>query len=89
MPCAPVNDVRQALADEQVLARDMIVEVDHPEFGTLKEVRSPIRTDRRGARAAPGAPSSARTRDAILGEILGYGAAHHRGACATGGSSDE
>ena len=36
VPCAPVNDVRQALADPQVLARDMIVEVEHPDFGPLK-----------------------------------------------------
>ena len=41
VPCAPVNDVRQALADEQVLAREMIVEVDHPEFGRLREVQEP------------------------------------------------
>ena len=45
VPCAPVNDVRQALADPQVLARDMIVEVEHPQFGTLREVRSPVRTE--------------------------------------------
>lgn len=30
VPCAPVNSVREALNDEQVLAREMIVEVKHP-----------------------------------------------------------
>ena len=45
VPCAPVNDVRQALADPQVQARDMIVEVEHPDFGPLRQVRSPIRTE--------------------------------------------
>ena len=30
VPCAPVNNVAQALADEQVRAREMILEVEHP-----------------------------------------------------------
>jgi crotonobetainyl-CoA:carnitine CoA-transferase CaiB-like acyl-CoA transferase len=74
VPCAPVNDVRQALADEQVRARDMIVEVPHPEFGPLKEVRSPIRTVGE-VRSPRRAPRLGEDTDAILGEILGYGAA--------------
>ncbi|HEU4439786.1 MAG TPA: CoA transferase [Methylomirabilota bacterium] len=72
VPCAPVNDVRQALADPQVLAADMIVDVEHPEFGTLREVRSPVRTSgeiRRPRRA----PRLGEHTDEILREILSYG----------------
>jgi crotonobetainyl-CoA:carnitine CoA-transferase CaiB-like acyl-CoA transferase len=72
VPCAPVNDVRQALADPQVQARDMIVEVEHPEFGALRQVRSPVRTEgevRHPARA----PRLGEHTDAVLREILGYG----------------
>ena len=68
---APVNDVRQALTDEQVLAREMIVEVDHPEFGTLREVRSPIRTEGE-IRNPPRAPKLGEHTDAILAEVLRY-----------------
>jgi crotonobetainyl-CoA:carnitine CoA-transferase CaiB-like acyl-CoA transferase len=71
VPCAPVNDVRQALADPQVQARDMIVEVEHPDFGPLRQVRSPIRTEgeiRRPARA----PRLGEHTEGILREILGY-----------------
>jgi crotonobetainyl-CoA:carnitine CoA-transferase CaiB-like acyl-CoA transferase len=71
VPSAPVNDVRQALADPQVLARDMIVEVEHPEFGPLKEVRSPVRTEgeiRHPARA----PRLGEHTDEILREVLSY-----------------
>ena len=61
VPCAPVNDVRQALADPQVLARDMIVEVEHPEFGTLQggaEPRPHRGRDPPSRRARPGSAST-------------------------------
>jgi crotonobetainyl-CoA:carnitine CoA-transferase CaiB-like acyl-CoA transferase len=83
VPCAPVNDVRQALADEQVRARDMIVEVPHPEFGTLKEVRSPIRTEGE-VRNPRRAPKLGEDTDAILGDILGYSASTIAGLRARG-----
>jgi crotonobetainyl-CoA:carnitine CoA-transferase CaiB-like acyl-CoA transferase len=73
VPCAPVNDVRQALADPQVLARDMIVEVEHPEFGTLREVRSPVRTEGE-IRQPRRAPRLGEHTDSILGDVLGYSA---------------
>ena len=71
VPCAPVNTVAQALADEQVLAREMIVEVKHPTFGTLREVASPIKTE--GAITAPApAPALGEHTDELLRELLGY-----------------
>ena len=57
VPCAPVNTVAQALADEQVRARDMILEVEHPRFGLVREVASPVKT--RGRHHAPGAGAPA------------------------------
>lgn len=72
VPCAPVNDVRQALTDPQVLARDMIVEVEHPEFGTLREVRSPVRTEGE-IRQPRRAPRLGEHTDSILRDVLGYG----------------
>jgi crotonobetainyl-CoA:carnitine CoA-transferase CaiB-like acyl-CoA transferase len=73
VPCAPVNDVRQALADPQVLAREMIVEVAHPEFGTLREVRGPIRTEGE-IREPIRAPRLGEHTEPVLREILGYSA---------------
>ena len=72
VPCAPVNDVRQALADPQVLAADMLLDVEHPDFGTLREVRSPVRTagEIRGPQRAPRLGEHT---DQILREILSYG----------------
>ena len=71
VPCAPVNTVAQALADEQVRARGMIVEVEHPTLGVLREVASPVRTA--GEVSPPGpAPRLGQHTDEILGGLLGY-----------------
>jgi crotonobetainyl-CoA:carnitine CoA-transferase CaiB-like acyl-CoA transferase len=74
VPCAPVNTVAEALADAQVLAREMILEVKHPELGTLREVASPVKTP--GAITAPApAPKLGQHTDEVLRELLGYDAA--------------
>jgi crotonobetainyl-CoA:carnitine CoA-transferase CaiB-like acyl-CoA transferase len=43
IPCAPVYDLQQAVHDEQVLARNMIVEVAHPLGGSTKMPGNPIK----------------------------------------------
>jgi crotonobetainyl-CoA:carnitine CoA-transferase CaiB-like acyl-CoA transferase len=69
VPCAPINSVAQALVDEQVLHRQMLVTVDHPHYGPLREVGCPIKIDDVEPRYTPGAPLGADT-DAILREWL-------------------
>jgi crotonobetainyl-CoA:carnitine CoA-transferase CaiB-like acyl-CoA transferase len=73
VPCAPVNTVAEALADEQVLARQMILEVEHPALGRLREVASPVQTAGVVASPAP-APRLGQHADEILGGLLGYDA---------------
>ena len=68
VPVAPVYTVAEALADEQAAAREMVVEVAHPVFGTLREVGCPIKIDGALPRYAPAAALGADTA-AILGEI--------------------
>lgn len=43
IPCAPVNNMAQALADEQVLWRNMVIEVEHPLGGRAKMPGNPIK----------------------------------------------
>ena len=67
VPVAPIYTVAEALADEHAQAREMVVEIAHPVFGTLRQVGSPIkiagvRPDYRAA-SALGADT-----DAILDE---------------------
>jgi len=70
VPCAPVNTIDAALRDEQVLARDMVVTVEHPQFGTLREVGCPIKIDDLAPRYEPTSPLGADT-DELLQTLLG------------------
>jgi crotonobetainyl-CoA:carnitine CoA-transferase CaiB-like acyl-CoA transferase len=71
VPCGPVNTVREALADPHTAARGMVVETEHPRFGTIAQVPSAVRVGRHPQehRRAP-----LRNEDAtpILRDLLGY-----------------
>jgi crotonobetainyl-CoA:carnitine CoA-transferase CaiB-like acyl-CoA transferase len=43
VPCAPVNSVEEALRDPQVAEDGMVLEMDHPELGTIRQLASPIK----------------------------------------------
>ena len=82
MPIAPVYAVEEALADEQVLAREMVIAVDHPRFGRLSEVGCPIKVDGVAPRYRPAAALGADTA-AVLAEV-GVGAGELAGLRARG-----
>ncbi len=71
VPCAPVNSVADALQDQQVLARKMIIEIEHPEYGTIKQVASPIKTEGMIEHPTPG-PGLGEHTDQVMTEVLGY-----------------
>jgi crotonobetainyl-CoA:carnitine CoA-transferase CaiB-like acyl-CoA transferase len=43
VPVSPVNDVKAALEDPQVIARDSVVEFPHPILGTVRQIATPLR----------------------------------------------
>lgn len=43
IPAARVNDVAAALADPQAVARDAVVETEHPVLGRVRQVATPLR----------------------------------------------
>jgi crotonobetainyl-CoA:carnitine CoA-transferase CaiB-like acyl-CoA transferase len=70
---APVRDGRDLYADRHLRDREAFVTVDHPELGQLELVRAPWQLDGEPAPASV-APLLGQHDDAILGELLGYGA---------------
>lgn len=73
VPVAPVNDLATALADPQVEALDLLVEYDHPEFGRVKQVASPVQTATAPPAPLPGPALGGNTRE-VLRELGGVGA---------------
>jgi formyl-CoA transferase len=60
IPCGPINDYAQVFQDPQVLAREMVVEVEHPTLGSIKALGSPIKMS--------ATPPDVRRRAPLLGE---------------------
>ncbi|WP_205830220.1 CoA transferase [Microbispora hainanensis] len=73
VPCGPVNTVAQALKDPHTVARGMVVETEHPYFGTVRQVASPLRVGA-GKRTHMRAPRRDEDAAYVLGEVLGYDA---------------
>ncbi len=60
VPCGPVLDMGQVFSDPQVLARQMLVELAHPEVGTFKTTGLPVKLSQ--------TPGSIQRRPPLLGE---------------------
>jgi len=71
VPCAPVNSLAEALQEEQLLARRMILEVDHPRFGPLKQVGTALHIKDQPEECNPGPALGADTNN-LLQDLLGY-----------------
>ncbi len=70
VPGGPVNNIAEALADPQVLLRNMVVEIDHPVAGTYKTAGNPIKSGEPEYFEPP--PTLGQDTEAVLGDLLGY-----------------
>lgn len=52
VPCAPVNDLEEALSEPQVNDRGLVATADHPSYGEYQYVRGPLAQLGRGETAA-------------------------------------
>ena len=70
IPCGPINNVEQALANPQVEARNMLVEVNDPKAGRIKLAGNPIKlTAFADPKTRPPAPDLDEGRGRILAEL--------------------
>ena len=74
VPVGPVNTVPAALAQPQVAAREMVVEITHPVAGTLRTLGSPLKLSAQPASVRRAPPTLGQHTGEILGEA-GYSAA--------------
>jgi crotonobetainyl-CoA:carnitine CoA-transferase CaiB-like acyl-CoA transferase len=74
VPVGPVNRIGDMLADPQVAAREMVIEVDHPVAGRVKALGMPIKFGETPGDMSRAAPTLGQHTDEILAS-LGYGAA--------------
>jgi len=71
VPCAPVNDFAHALADEQVRARNMVVEVAHPGGRTVEQPGNPVKLVGAEVDSYAPPPLVGQHTDSVLGDLLG------------------
>jgi crotonobetainyl-CoA:carnitine CoA-transferase CaiB-like acyl-CoA transferase len=74
VPSAPVLRRNEVIANEQVLARELIAEFDHPDIGRVRQPKPAARFDRTPAQIPGPAPRIGEHSASILAE-LGFGAA--------------
>jgi len=72
IPCAPVNRFSEALSDEQVLHRNMVVELKHPDGKSTRGPGNPVKLSRNNEESFSAAPKLGQHTDSVLGRLLGY-----------------
>ncbi|MEP4889335.1 MAG: CoA transferase [Aliiglaciecola sp.] len=70
IPCAPVNNLSQALSDEQVLHRNMVVDLKHPDGKSTKGPGNPIKFSRTDEESFSPAPVLGQDTQTVLSELL-------------------
>ena len=72
VPAAPVNNVAEMVADPQVRARQMFVELDHPTYGPLKTTGTPLKLSETPGRVRWLAPMPGEHNEEVFVGLLGH-----------------
>ena len=70
IPCAPVNSLSQALADTQVLHRNMVIDLKHPNGSSTKGPGNPIKLSRSSDEIFTAAPTLGQHTDEVMTQLL-------------------
>lgn len=71
IPCAPINTVERVINDPQIKARQMVVDIQHPQAGRIQMVGVPIKMSRTPGAVERPAPQLGQHNKKILREFLG------------------
>jgi crotonobetainyl-CoA:carnitine CoA-transferase CaiB-like acyl-CoA transferase len=69
IPAGPVNQLDQVYTDPQVLAREMVIEMDHPAAGTTRLIGIPVKLSATPGEIRRAAPTFGQHTDEVLGEL--------------------
>jgi crotonobetainyl-CoA:carnitine CoA-transferase CaiB-like acyl-CoA transferase len=69
VPCAPVQELTDLLADPAMLATGVLVDIDHPVAGRLRTLGTGIRLSETPSRVAGPAPTLGADTDELLGDL--------------------
>ena len=72
VPAAPVNNVAEMVADPQVQAREMFVELDHPTYGRVKTTGTPLKLSETPGRVKWLAPNPGHHNEEVFVGLLGH-----------------
>jgi formyl-CoA transferase len=75
VPCGPINTIAQALADPQIVARGLVIDLPHPLAGTVQLVGSPIRMSASPPALERAPPTLGQHTAEVLRELAGIDAA--------------
>jgi CoA:oxalate CoA-transferase len=71
VPCAPVREIGEVMADPHLHERGMLQELDHPEMGPITGFGTPLRTRDTPAPTLRPSPGLGEHNDQVVREILG------------------
>ena len=74
VPCGPINDLKEVFANEQVVSRQVELQVPHPTAGTMKLVASPMKLSATPVEVRMAPPTLGQHTDEVLRERLGLSA---------------
>jgi len=84
LPCGPLNNIAQAAEQPQVVARRMLVEVEHPRVGRLKLPDTPVKLSRTPGGIRGPSPALGQNTYEVLSSLLGLSAEELDELAATG-----
>jgi len=71
-PCAPVNAMDEVFSDPQLLHRNMLVTMDHPKIGKIKQIGAPLKFSDTPLKIELPPPMLGQHTDEVLVKLCGY-----------------